>query len=112
MSAYSDYLRSSAALLLREAETLKADDRLDEANHCRIRSNIFDVCATVLSVFEKRYNAAQAKAAYAAKLAEFEASWRASMDQSAAHGDAEKASVEAQKLAALADIKAHYAEME
>lgn len=112
MSAYSDYLRSSAALLLREAETLKADDRLDEANHCRIRSNIFDVCATVLSVFKKRYDAAQAKAAYAAKLAEFEKSWRASMEQSAAHGDAEKASVEAQKLAALADVKAHYAEME
>ena len=112
MSAYSDYLRSGAALLLREAEALKADDRLDEANHCRIRSNIFDVCATVLSVFEKRSDAAQAKAAYAAKLAEFETSWRASMEQSAVHGDVEKASVEAQKLAALADIKAHYAEME
>ena len=112
MSAYTDYLKSASALLSREILSLKADGRQDEANLSRIRQNIYDVCLTVHAAFAQRFDESHARAVYDAKLLKFDTHWHTAMEQALLHGDAEKAEIEKQKLAALADIRSHFAELE
>ena len=104
MEQYYAYLRERKAMLLKEAEQLKAEDRADESDLDKIRANIYDICGTVTKVHMDRPGGG--KEACRAQLERFRREWTAAGEKAAAHGDTKKAVIEEIKLEALADAAA------
>ena len=111
MNAFTAYLNAELERLKTEEAALVSDERRDEANLARIRRNIFEICNTVHGVFIQKNAPETFRAAYLAKLNEFEAAWRKAQALADANADGAKSAVEEIKLEALACIRAKFEEM-
>ncbi len=108
MQEFMNYLAGQIEAGRAEIERLEADGRKDDANFARVRTNIYDVCRTVTNTLANRPGAGEA--AVKAQFARFETTWGAALEKAKAHGDAGAIAVEETKLAALADVVAHFPE--
>ena len=87
---------------------LEAEGRHDDANFAKVRTNIFDVCKTVTQALLNRPGAGAG--AIKAQRERFQAGWGAALQKAKAHDDTTGVAVEETKLAALADVIAHFPE--
>ena len=91
--------------LTEEAAALRAQSKGDEAVFCTVRANVYEICATVGGVYEKKGDIA----AFAAILERFKKEWGAALEHAKRQNDAKKICVEETKLEALADVAARFA---
>ena len=88
-----------AACKVREAQ-LAQEQRGDEATLARIEGNIYEVFATVWNVAAREQDHEKGLTFFRARLAQIPQAWRDAREKALAHGDAEKAHIEAVKIAA------------
>lgn len=89
-----------------QKKDLLSDDRRDEANFRQIKSNIYDIFKTILSVAERtKKNDEEIRAFVMSKLSEMAQTWSESGQKADAHGDAQKASIEQIKVETAGEIR-------
>ncbi len=108
MKEFISYLDSRIEEGRSEITALTVDDRTDDANFAKVRTNIYDVCRSVINTLIKRPGAG--RNAIAAQLERFRATWGAALEKAKQHDDVSGIAVEETKLAALDDIIAHFQE--
>ncbi len=93
----------------RKAQLLE-DDRADEADFEKIKSNIYDVFRTVLSASQKACgeNEEAVKSFFESKTEQIPASWRVSLEKAQEHGDEKKICIEKIKLSVIEEIKGKF----
>lgn len=104
-AALRAWLGEQIAACESQRTALWADERQDEANFARIRSNVYDIFRTVLKVAESR---SDGEALFAAKLTEIPSAWQKAHDQAEQHGDAAALCIERIKLDAAAEVRAQF----
>ncbi len=108
MNGFIDYLDRQIEAGRADIKALSADGRKDDSNFAKIRTNIYEVCKTVtLALIDRPGMGAEA---VKARFESFRAVWGAALEKAKEHGDVEAAAVEETKLAALADVTAHFPE--
>lgn len=85
----------------RDIEALAAAGREDEANQRKAARNIYGICTQVL-------RAVGDEAAYEEQLCKLRTAWAQAKDLASAHDDFARVALEDVKLAALADVQAHW----
>ena len=110
MEEFTAWLAGQAAAAREEIAGLEREGRKDEADFAKVRTNIYDVCATVTRVLVNRPGAGAA--AVRAQLERFRTEWTEALEKARAHGDARNGVVGETKLAALADVTARFPEGE
>ena len=109
MEAWMDYLARQAEAGRTEAAALAAEGRQDDANFVKVRANIYDVCKTVSRALLNRPGAGAG--AVRERLERFRNEWGEALRKARDHGDVRGIAVEETKLAALADVLAHFPEV-
>ena len=109
MKEFMEYLESKISEGKAEILTLEADGRRDDANFAKVRTNIYDVCRTVINTLINRPGAG--RNAIAAQLERFRATWGAALEKAKQHDDVSGIAVEETKLTALEDVIAHFREV-
>ena len=105
MQGFMAYLESKISEGKEKIIMLEADDRKDDANFAKVRTNIYDICRTISRTLADRPGAVKAQ------LDRFRTGWSAALEQAKQHDDIHAVAVEETKLAALEDIIAHYPEV-
>jgi hypothetical protein len=100
-------LRDQHAALNQQAAELRALDKGDEAVFSTVRANVYDICATVLGVQVKKGDIP----GFSRMLDRFKNEWGAALEAAKRQDNAKKICVEETKLEALADVRAHFAEL-
>lgn len=103
MESLHAFLSTEAAACKARAAALTADDRSDEAVFEKIRANVYEIFASVLTASQK---AADPAAFFRARLADIPASWEASLEKARSHGDEARAHTETVKLEVVQAIRA------
>ena len=111
MNEFKEYIETKIMELAAESKNLDENYRQDDAVFVKIKANVYDVCKTVFSVFEKTKKESSLYNDYINKQYEFEKTWSDSADKAKEFGDAKKLVAEEAKLEALADIKAKFIEL-
>ncbi len=88
---------------------LTADDRKDDANFAKVRTNIYDICRTVSQTLVNKPGAGMN--AIAAQLERFRTTWSVALEKAKQHDDFYSIAVEETKLAALEEVIAHFREV-
>ena len=109
MKEFITYLDSRIEEGRAEIASLTAEGRTDDANFAKVRTNIYDVCATVSRTLADRPGAG--RNAIAAQLERFRTVWGAALEKAKQHGDVSSITVEEIKLTALGDVIAHFREV-
>ena len=109
MKEFISYLDSRIEEGRSEITALTVDGRTDDANFAKVRTNIYDVCRSVINTLINRPGAG--RNAIAAQLERFRTSWSASLEEANKHDDISAAAVEEIKLAALKDVIARFREV-
>ena len=109
MEAFIAYLNGRAEEGKAEAAALLADGRRDDANFARVRTNIYEICATVSRALMNRPGAGIG--AVGAQMERFRTEWSGALDKARQYGNVGGIAVEETKLAALEDIIAHFREV-
>lgn len=104
METLKQYLTEGFDESARRFALLRSESREDEAVFERIRGNVFDIFRSVAQAAQTQ---ADPRGFFLEKLASIPAAWSASREQALTHGDEEKAHIEAVKLEAAAEIRAH-----
>ena len=99
-AAMKQYLTEQLADCKAREALLMQEQRSDEATLARIEGNIYDVFATVWNVAAREQDHEKGLTFFRTRLSQIPQAWRDSRDKALAHGDAEKAHIEAVKLAA------------
>lgn len=88
-------------------DTLLADDRADEADFEKVKSNIYDIFRTVLSAAVRTCKGDEdaVKQFFLMKTAQIPSNWTASYDRASLHNDMEKMRIERIKLDTIEEIK-------
>lgn len=110
MEKFNQYTESKIAQLNAQAAALQVEGKADEANFCKVRANIYDVCATVCKVHMNRPGGG--KAACEKLLTKFQNDWGAELERARKNNDTKKICVEEAKMEALLDAIAHFNEVE
>lgn len=81
-----------------ESARLAEDDRMDEGNLAKVRSNVYGICKAVCQTLgdEKAPE----------KLAQIHSSWETALSEARVHDDLKKAAVETIKLETLDEVLA------
>lgn len=108
--ALQQYLDDQIASCKKEAEKLTEEVRTDESVFAVIRTNIFDIFRTVLSVAEELCGEDEAKLQefIQSRLAQIPQNWNESLERARANNDVEMAHIERLKLEAVADIEKEF----
>lgn len=103
-AAWTD--RQIAACGKREKELL-ADGRPDESDFEKIKANIYDIFRTIFTAALKTNSGDTdaAKRFFLLRAEELPASWKASYDRAAQHGDARKMQTESIKLETAREVR-------
>ena len=88
---------------------LSAEDRRDDANFAKVRTNIYEICRTVTNALADRPGAGPD--AVMAQFERFRSAWSAALEKAKAHDDVGAAAVEEIKLKALEDVINHFSEV-
>lgn len=108
--ALQQYLDDQIASCKKEAEKLTEEVRTDESVFAVIRTNIFDIFRTVLSVAEELCGEDEAKLQgfIQSRLAQIPQNWNESLERARSNNDVEMAHIERLKLEAVADIEKEF----
>lgn len=108
MNEFIRYLSGKIEESKAETAALLSDERRDDANFAKVRTNIYDVCRTVCQALMNRPGAGTD--AIKAQLERFRTEWGAALEKARQHGNVNGIAVEETKLAALNDIIEHFQE--
>ena len=106
MEAFIESLKAENAELNRQAAELRAQNKGDEAVFRTVRANVYDICATVCRVHLSKGDLS----AIDRILARFQEEWGAALETAKRRDDARKICIEEEKLEALEDVRARFAE--
>ena len=109
MKEFISYLDSRIEEGRSEITALTVDGRTDDANFAKVRTNIYDVCRSVINTLINRPGAG--RNAIAAQLERFRSTWGAALEKAKQHDDVSGIAVEETKLTALEDVIAHFREV-
>ena len=106
MDDFIAYLAAQAEAGKNEIAALEAEDRKDDANFAKVRTNIYEVCKTVTNALVNRPGFGVE--AVAARLAGFKATWGDALEKATTNDDARGIAVAEAQLTALDDVIAHF----
>ncbi|MBR2740288.1 MAG: hypothetical protein IKD87_06425 [Oscillospiraceae bacterium] len=109
MHGFLEYLIEQVKAAEEEIKKLEAEGRQDEADFCKAKRNIYEICNTVTNALWSRPEAGLK--AVKAQFERFRTQWSAALDRAKASGDARNTVIEETKLAALEDVISHFAEV-
>ena len=98
MNEFISWLDEQAASLLAEGRRLTEDNRKDEGNFAKIRSNVYGICKTVIQV--------QGRERANTILTGLHDTWSKNLETAREHDDVKQAVIEEIKLNTLAEIRA------
>ena len=104
METFINALKEQQALLTRQAGEKRAQNKGDEAVFCTVKANVYEICATVCSVWVKKGDID----ACGAVFARFKEEWGAALEAAKRQNNAKKTCIEEIKLEALADVAARF----
>jgi len=89
---FIDYLENSASLMLEEEKKLVLDERKDEANLVKIKTNIFNIFNTIFHVIIKNESLdnENIRLLFEEKMESIPQNWKTSYENAKAHNDVEK----------------------
>lgn len=96
MNEFISWLDEQSAGLLAEGRRLTADNRKDEGNFAKIRSNVYGICKTVIQV--------QGREKAKTILVGLHDTWNKQLVRANEHDDVKQAVIEEIKLKTLAEI--------
>ena len=99
-----DFLDVRKAQVLSEVKELASQDRTDESNILKAKSNIYDICKAVFSASAKNASDDTVKAAFLSTFGNITGQWQKSLDQAKAHDDSHKILIEEAKFSAVSEI--------
>ncbi len=104
---FLEYLELSLKSSEEEIKELSGEDRNDEANHAKVKANIFQIFKTVfLGVANQKTLAKEeVKNLFQAKMESIPANWKKSLEKARTFEDTEKAMIEEIKLQTLEEIR-------
>ena len=94
-------------------QKLLADDRTDEANFEKIKSNVYDIFHTILTVAVKtgKGDASTVKRFFQQKTEQIPANWVTAYNKAKENGNAEQMLIESIKLDTIQEIKQKFSEI-
>ncbi|SHJ45234.1 hypothetical protein SAMN02745136_00055 [Anaerocolumna jejuensis DSM 15929] len=104
---FLEYLELSLKSSEEEIKELSGEDRNDEANHVKVKANIFQIFKTVFLgvVNQKALDKEEVKNLFQAKTESIPANWKKSLENARAFKDTEKTMIEEIKLQTLEEIR-------
>lgn len=104
------YFGHQIALCRQQEKVLIEDDRVDEANFQKIKSNIYDVFRTILSVAQKTGDESPdaVKRFFLTKTEQIPSNWKTAYEAAKQHEDTAKMMVEQIKLDTVQEIRTHF----
>lgn len=93
-------------------KSLLSDDRGDEAVFEKVRTNVYDICRTLLAVAARTCEGEAAGRFFLLKTGQIRESWAAARDKAMRHEDAEKLLIENIKLDTLREIESQFSNIE
>ena len=109
--AFFDYLDEKKALVLSEVKDLASQDRVDESNVFKAKSNIYDICKAVFSTTAKNSPDDKIKDAFLSTFGNITGQWKKSLEQAKAHDDSYKIMIEEAKFSAVSEIMEKFEEL-
>lgn len=108
---FQEFIERSIRECKEQEQSLITENRKDEANLCRIKSNIYDIFGTLMKVSSQQEASSGLKAvclSFEQKAEKVPENWKSSYEKAKAHGDAAKLLVEEEKLAVVNAVMAYY----
>ena len=99
------FLEDRKARVLAEVKSLAAEDRTDESNILKAKSNIYDICKAVFGVATKGASEDTIKDEFLSKFTNITSQWEASLAKAKEHDDTHKVLIEEAKFSAVSEIK-------
>ncbi|WP_026670364.1 hypothetical protein [Butyrivibrio sp. AE3006] len=99
-----DFLDEKKALVLAEVKDLASQDRMDESNILKAKSNIYDICKAVFGAATKKASDGNVKDTFLSTFGNITGQWQKSLEQAKAHDDSYKILIEEAKLSAVSEI--------
>ena len=99
-----DFLDERKAQVLSEVKELASQDRTDESNILKAKSNIYDICKAVFSASAKKASDDTVKDTFLSTFGNITGQWQKSLDQAKAHDDSYKILIEEAKFSAVSEI--------
>lgn len=104
---FESYLDEQIAACKQRSRLLAEDDRMDEGNFEKVRTNVYEIFKTILSVAERvcgKDDLAK-KRFFLQKAEQIPMSWTTSYEKAKQNGDARKMHIESIKLDTIQEIK-------
>lgn len=110
VEALQQYLDGQIDACKEEAQRLTEEVRTDESVFAVVRTNIFDIFRTILSVGEEMCGEDDAKLCefIQSRLLQIPQNWKESLQRARAHNDVKMAHIERIKLEAVMDIQKEF----
>ncbi len=108
---FFDYLDEKKGQVLAEVNELASQDRIDESNVLKAKSNIYDICKAVFSASAKKASPDTIKDAFLSTFGNITGQWQKSLEQAKAHDDSYKILIEEAKFSAVSEILAKLEEL-
>ncbi|MCR4695855.1 MAG: hypothetical protein K5654_00930 [Lachnospiraceae bacterium] len=102
--ALFEFLEEKKSLVLAEVKDLASQDRMDESNILKAKSNIYDICKAVFGAASKQSTEDTVKAAFLSTFGNITGQWQNSLEQAKAHDDSHKILIEEAKFSAVTEI--------
>ena len=99
------FLDERKAQVLEEVKSLAAEDRTDESNILKAKSNIYDICKAVFGVAAKGTPDDAVKNEFLSKFSNITSQWEVSLAKAKEHEDTHKILIEEAKFSAVSEIK-------
>ncbi len=109
MKDFIGYLSQQIEAGKNDIARLEKEERKDDADFVKVRTNIYEVCKTVTNALAERPGAGIE--AVSARFDGFKKTWGEALDKAREHGDIRNIVVGETKMEALEDVIAHFAEV-
>lgn len=104
---FESYFDEQITACQQRSKMLAEDDRMDEGNFEKIRTNVYEIFKTILSAAERvcEKDELAKRAFFLQKAEQIPTSWRASYETAKQNGDVRKMHIESIKLDTIQEIK-------
>ena len=109
MEDFIGYLTQQIGSGKEDITRLEKEERKDEADFVKVRTNIYEVCKTVTNALAQRPG--MGLEAVSARFDGFRKTWGEALDKAREHGDTRNIVIGETKLEVLEDVIAHFAEV-
>ena len=99
-----DFLDEKKAQVLSQVKELASQDRIDESNILKAKSNIYDICKAVFGAASKKSTSETVKNAFLSTFGNITGQWKKTLEQAKAHNDSHKVLIEEAKFSAVSEI--------